>query len=40
MLMITKYIILRINFFNDKSKSKSLFVLPLSIKSHPTYPYV
>lgn len=38
MLLISKFIMSRIDFFTkkSKSKSKSLFV----IKSHPTYPYV
>ena len=40
MLLISKFVISRINFFNDKSKSKTFFIVPLSIKSHPTYPYV
>lgn len=40
MLLISKFIMSRIDFFTNKSKSKSFVVVPLSIKSHPTYPYV
>ncbi len=39
MLLISKFIMSRIDFFTNKSK----FVVPLSnikFKSHPTYPYV
>lgn len=43
MLLISKFIMSRIDFFTNKSKSKSFVVVPLSnikFKSHPTYPYV
>ncbi len=39
MLLISKFVISRINFFKP-TKSKTFFIVPLSIKSHPTYPYV